>query len=158
MYDLLMHLEKLKKAISYLRPSQGKTIVFAKDKVYIFLTHYEDKGSAIIHKEALKNDKYAALLDLENEKHRQKLNSMLSPDSNYILYSSLITKPEIVEETLNKSLSQNMKRYIQRQTNWQIARDQTIHPKMELIFGELFLRIKYGSQTIKVALTEIENA
>ncbi len=127
-------------------------------KDYLFLTHYDDKGSAQIHFNALSGDKYAALLDLENEKHREKLISMLSPESKYVLYSSLIVNPKMMEEALNKTLSYKVKRYLETNTNWRIGRDQTIYPKAELVFGELCVSIRFGSQTLKVKLSDIENA
>jgi hypothetical protein len=75
------------------------------NKNYLLLTHYDDNGLAKIHFNAVSFDKYAAILDLEKDQHREKLTGMLKPDSPYIIYSSLITDPNEVKKSMNKILS-----------------------------------------------------
>jgi hypothetical protein len=82
---------------------------------------------------------------------------MLKPDSPYIIYSSLITDPNEVKKSMNKIFKEKIQSYISSNTNWRIGRDQTITPKLEITFGELFVVIKYGSQTIRTRLEELEN-
>ncbi|MEJ7672698.1 MAG: hypothetical protein WKF59_08290 [Chitinophagaceae bacterium] len=56
----------------------------------LLLTHYDQKGHAQIHLNAMAADKYAAIIDLEKEEHREKLVSMIKPGSLYNVYSTLI--------------------------------------------------------------------
>ncbi|MBG9378786.1 hypothetical protein I5907_21315 [Panacibacter sp. DH6] len=130
--------------------------MFNDNKECILLTHYDDKGLAIIHKNALTNDRFAAIIDLQQTAHLTKLKTMLQPDSKYVVFSSLIGDPAAVETGMHRMLEQNMRRYIDTKTNWRIPANYTVHPKLELIFGELFVNLKFGSQSVRVKLDEIE--
>ena len=135
---------------------RGKDLFADETKDYILLTHYDDKGSAIIHKNALTNDKYAALIDLQNETHVKKLDEMLNPSSKYIVFSSLITDPVKVERSMNSIYEAHIRTYINTKLNWRIPANYTIHPKLELIFGELFIQLGFGSQKVKLKLEDLE--
>lgn len=130
--------------------------IFNEDKECILLTHYDDKGLAIIHKNALTNDRFASIIDLQNTAHFDKLKMMLQPDSKYVVFSSLIPDPAPVEANMQKLFKQNMRRYIDTKTNWRIPANYTVDSKLELIFGELFVNLKFGSQSVRVKLDEIE--
>ena len=135
---------------------RGEDLFKDGEKKYLMLTHYDDLGLAKIHHNAVIEDKYAAILNLEKEEHVQKLLKMLQPDSDYIIYSSLIGDPKLVENAMNTTLREKVASYVKNQTNWRIGRDQTLVPKLELTFGELFITMRYGSQRIRVKLEEIE--
>lgn len=135
---------------------RGKDLFADETKDYLILTHYDDHGSAIIHKNALTHDKYAAVVDLQNEAHVKKLQEMLNPQSKYILFSSLITDPATVERTMNNIYEAQIRAYINTKLNWRIPANYTIHPKLELIFGELFIQLGFGSQKVKLKLEDLE--
>lgn len=126
-------------------------------KVYLMLTHYSDKGLAKIHHNAVLHDRYASIIDLENERHREKLLSMLTPGSNYRIYSSLVTDPKQVKMALDRTLKEGIQKFITTNTNWRIGREQTITPNLEITFGELYITMRYGTQQLRVKLEEIEN-
>lgn len=128
-----------------------------KDKNFLMLTHYDDKGLATIHFNALSADKFAAIIDLENDAHREKLLTMLHPGSKYMIYSSLTIDPKEVKSLSDKIYKEKIQKYIEKKTNWRIGREQTIKPKLEITFGELYVALKYGSQVIRVRLAELEN-
>lgn len=128
-----------------------------KDKVCLMLTQYADKGLAKIHFNALSSDKFASIIDLENDKHRKKLEEMLTLQSNYIIYSSLTIDPKEVKSLSDKIFKEKVQKFIEKKTNWRIGREQTIKPKLEITFGELYVALKYGTQTIRVRLEELEN-
>lgn len=131
-------------------PSQdGKTV--------LMLTQYDDKESAKVHLNAISFDKFASIIDLEKDQHREKLTDMLSPQSKYIIYSSLTVDPKEVKKTVDSLFKDKVQRFINKNTNWRISRDHTVKPKLEITFGELYVVLKYGSQTIRVKLEEIEN-
>jgi hypothetical protein len=126
-------------------------------KTFLMLTHYDDKESAKVHLNAISFDKFASIIDLEKEVHRNKLLEMLSPQSKYVIYSSLTIDPKEVKRTVDSLFKEKVQRFINKNTNWRISRDHTVKPKLEITFGELYVVLKYGTQTIRVKLEEIEN-
>lgn len=127
------------------------------DKTCLMLTHYDDKGLAQIHFNAVSFDKFASIIDLEKDKHREKLLEMLNPQSNYIVYSSLTIDPKEVKKTADGLFKDKVQSFINKNTNWRISREYTVKPKLEITFGELYVVLKYGTQIMRVKLEEIEN-
>lgn len=124
----------------------------------ILLTDYDARGGANIHVNAVKHDKYAAVLDLENEKHRNKLAQMLENDSNYKLYWAVVKSAAQLKKRIDLKYEENMRRYLAKNTLWRIGGSDTIRPNIEVAFGELFLVLKYAGQVLRVKFEEIENA
>lgn len=127
-------------------------------KESILLSDYDDPGLAKVHLNAIKNDRYAALIDLEKEAHKQKLGSMLAPGSRYVIYWSVVRSAKEIETRINTRWKEKMRRYIDTKTNWNIDRNTTVRPAMEVIFGELFIVFSYGSQRLRIKFEEIEKA
>ena len=127
-------------------------------KIDILLTDYDDIGLANIHKAAVKNDKYAAVLNLLNEKHLQKLNEMLSAESPYKLYWSVLRDTASLMKKLNLKYKDNMRRYVMKNTTWRIGGDEHLNPQLSVIFGELFIFLKRGAQELRVKFREIEKS
>ena len=128
----------------------------APGKTMILLSDYDHPGSAKMHFNAVKHDRYAAILDLENERHKKKLTEMLSAGSKYLLFWSVVKSKKQLEHRINAQYRDNMRRYIERHTNWRIGRDLGIRPSVEVTFGELFIILKYSGQTIRLKFEEIE--
>jgi hypothetical protein len=128
------------------------------DKIDILLTDYDNLGAANIHLNAVKHDKFSAILDLENPKHKAKLVEMLSPSSKYNLFWSVVRSSKELQQRINTKYKDNMRRYIERNTNWRIGRDTIIYPSAEVTFGELFIVLKYSGQTLRIKFEEIEKA
>lgn len=126
-------------------------------KTLLMLTHYDDKESAKVHLNAISFDKFASIIDLEKDVHREKLSDMLGPQSKYVIYSSLTIDPKEVKRTIDSLFKDKVQKFINKNTNWRISRDHTVKPKLEITFGELYVVLKYGTQTIRVKLEEIEN-
>ena len=122
----------------------------------VLFTHYDDLARAQIHLSAVNTDKYAAIIDLSNPRHFESVRQMLRPDSNYLIYSALITSRQVVERTLNARLGMNMRTYISRNTNWKIGAGETIRPAVDLAFGELYIILKYRNQQIRFKLEELK--
>ena len=66
----------------------------------ILLTDYDDIGLANIHKAAVKTDKYAAVIHLNNPAHLQKLKDMLEPDAEYKIYWSVVKDMADIKKTI----------------------------------------------------------
>lgn len=119
------------------------------------VTDYEDKGMAITHSRALQSDKYAAVLDLSNTVHLNKLYELIAPESNYILFWAVVKNKELFEKQINIHYKEAMKKYITRNTRWRIDRDTTLYPKLELIYGELFINLRYGNDRLRIKFAEL---
>jgi hypothetical protein len=123
----------------------------------ILVTDYDDLNYARVHFNAVKNDKYASIIHLDNEQHRNKLFEMVKGE-NYAVYWCIVASAKSLQDRLDKKYTDNVRRYLQNNTTWRISGDSAICPKFEVIFGELFLIIKYGSQVLRVKFEEIEKA
>ncbi len=126
------------------------------DRQPILVTDYDDIGLAKIHFNAL-TDQYRAILDLQNAKHRATLEAMLEPASKYHLYASFIDNMKKTEKRLNDKYSKAIRNYIANHTNWRIAADKTVTPKLQLIFGDLFVILKYSGQEVRFRLTDLDH-
>ncbi|MEP6949112.1 MAG: hypothetical protein ABI863_07565 [Ginsengibacter sp.] len=125
-------------------------------KSYVIVTHYDNPGGAKEHLNAVKEDKFAQLMDLENAIDRNRLLEMLSINSAYIVYSILDANPKTTKNAIDKIFKYKIQKYISNNTQWRIGREQTVVPSLETTFGELFVILKSSGQTIRVKLEELE--
>jgi len=157
-----IYLEKLRTLRKRYLVSQSYTRAFNHfdeiQKIDILLTDYDTLGGANIHVNAVKHDKYAAVLDLENEAHRNKLTEMLKEHSNYRLFWAVVKSVAELKKRIDLRYIEHMRRYIAKHTHWRIGGNETIYPNIEVAFGELFLVLKYSGQVLRVKFEEIENA
>jgi hypothetical protein len=125
-------------------------------KILILTTHYDDKGMATVHHQAVMSDRYASIIDLEREVHMKQLDNILAHDSQYIVYSSLIRNRERVEKQATEMYKEKYWRYIQQHSKAGISSSKSLRPSLQLIFGELFVVLKYGAETLRTKLSDIE--
>ena len=125
-------------------------------KTLLLMTHYEDKGMAWVHHKAVIEDKYASVIDLEREVHRKQLHTILSWDSKYIVFSALIRNRERVEKQATEMYKEKYWRFIQQHSQAGISPTKSLRPSLQLIFGELFVVLKYGAETLRTKLSDIE--
>ena len=126
------------------------------DKICLLFSHYGNISHARIHLSALTGDKYAAIIDLEKEEHRNKIIEMMRIDSKYVLYSSLIKSQKEVEQRMNKKYRDNLRRYINKNTSWRIPADEILNPQLDIAFGDLFIILKFRKQQIRFKLDELD--
>lgn len=126
-----------------------------KPRTPLLLTDYDDIGLAIIHYKAL-NDDFRAIVDLEKEAHYRRVKEILAPNSSYKVYASFFNDPRTVQQRMTRLYKPNIHQYIMEHTSWKVGADKGIGATLEVIFGELFVTLKYGSQTIRVRLAEFE--
>ncbi len=124
----------------------------------ILFTDYDDPGLAKIHLNAVKTDVFAALIDLRKSFHAATIERMLQPGSEYTVYWSIVKNMEVFERRLNDKFKDHMRRYIAKNTQWRISADESIRPRFEVTFGELFIILKRGTQRLRVKFEEIEAA
>ena len=125
-------------------------------KTLILTTHYDDQGLAWVHHKAVADDPYASVIDLEREIHRKQLDNILTLDSKYILFSSLIRNRERVEKQATEIYKEKYWRYLQQHSKAGITASKSLRPSLQLIFGELFVVLKYGAETLRTKLSDIE--
>jgi hypothetical protein len=105
-----------------------------------------------------KFDKYISIIDLNNEGHLNKFREMLQADSNYKVYWTVVQSAEDLKKRLDSSYAENIKRYITQFTNWRISSNETIRPQIQVIFGELYIILKRGQETLRIRFEELEKA
>jgi hypothetical protein len=127
-------------------------------KKYILFSHYGNLSQSQIHLSALQGDRYAAIIDLEKEKHREKVLDMLKVDSDWVVFSCLIASKEAVEKRLNAKYEKNLRRYVEKNTHWRIGSGKIMQPQLDIAFGELFIILKYGSEQIRITLAELDKS
>lgn len=127
-------------------------------RIPLLLSDYNDLGQAKLHQNAVKHDKYAAIIHLDQPAHLRKLQELLSQDSPYCLYWAVVASAKALQQIIDKKYKDHLRRYLTRNSHWRIRGDNILYPVMQVSFGELFIIIKHGSERIRVKFEEIENA
>ena len=83
---------------------------------------------------------------------------MLHPDSEYRLFWAIVKSIDEVKKRLDLKYKDNIRRYIMKQTTWRIDASEAIRPSLQVIYGELFIILKRGNQTLRVKFDDIEKA
>jgi hypothetical protein len=131
---------------------------FEETKTDILITDYDQLGLAQIHYSAVKHDKYASIIDLTNPKHKNKIIEMLQPDSGYRIYWAIVKSMDEIKKRMDLKYKNNIHRYITKHTTWRIDASDHIRPSLQVIYGELFIILKRGNQTLRVKFDDIEKA
>ena len=107
------------------------------DKIGLIVSDYDDPGLAKIHLAAVKQDKYASIINLSSEIHLAKITEMLQQDSAYAIYWAIVKDAEQLKRKVDTQFSDHIRRYITKNTNWSIGGSATLKPQLQVIFGEL---------------------
>jgi hypothetical protein len=137
--------------------SRGEKL-FDEQKESLLVSDYEEYVLAKTHWDALASDRYRAIIDLEKPEHKGKLMEMLQENSRYRLFWAVVDDTAKLKKFIDLKYADHTKRYIEQNTNWRIGRDLTLRPSLQLIFGEVFIVLKHGRQTLRVKFEEIEKA
>ena len=129
-----------------------------KQQTGILLTDYDNLGLASMHLKAIRADRYAAIIHLQNEKHRCKLQEMLKAGSLYKVFWSVVNNVNELERRLDGRYSKNIARYIGKNTSWHVGRDENIVVSYQVTYGELYAVINRKNQSMRVKFEEIEKA
>ncbi|HCL83731.1 MAG TPA: hypothetical protein DIC22_07140 [Chitinophagaceae bacterium] len=125
-------------------------------RINLLFSDYAEPGEARLHLNAVKKDRYAAIIDLRNPAHLKKIREMLQPDSGYRIFFAVVKSAGELENQINKNYKDKLKQYVDKQTNWRISRDTIVKPTVQLSFGELYIILKHGNQQIRIKFEEIE--
>ena len=126
------------------------------EKINLLFSDYAEHGPAKIHFNAVRHDQYAAIIDLTRETHYKKITDMLRADSRFCPYWAVVKSADGLEKQINARYKDQMRTYIRKHTTWRIGGEETIKPAIAVIFGELFITLKYAGQTLKVKFSDIE--
>lgn len=121
----------------------------------LLVSVYDDPGLAETHWNAVRGDAMAAVINLNRPAHKQKLYEMLS-GTKYHVYWAVVKDSADLEKKINAKYKDNMRRYLERTTDWKFSRDASLRPSIQLVFGELYINLRYGAQLIRVKFEEIE--
>lgn len=126
----------------------------------MLISDYDDLGLAKQHLSALKNsnDPLAAIINLTNEKHLETFKNILLINSKYAVYWAAVQSKHILEKQVNAHFKDHIRRYISKNTKWLIARDSGVNPKLQVIFGELFVILRYRGEELRIKFKDIENS
>lgn len=152
--DRLLKLNKVYLVIqTYL---QGNETLKEGQKINILVSAYEDINNANEHFDSLKADKNAALIHLDNPLHKNKLDEMLHGEKYTVYWNELKSKEEL-DKIVDSTYSDQIKKYIKRNTSWRISSEETITTCYDVIFGELYITLTYNMHQLKVKFDDIEN-
>jgi hypothetical protein len=125
-------------------------------RVNLLFSDYMELGEAKLHVNAVKKDRYAAIIDLENPSHLKKMQEMLKTDSGYRLFFAVVRSAKELENLVNRKYKDKLRNYVEKQTDWRIFHDAIVRPTIQLSFGELFVILKHRNQHIRIKFEEIE--
>jgi hypothetical protein len=125
-------------------------------RISLLFSDYAELGEAKLHVNAVKKDRYAAIIDLRRPAHLKRIREMLQTGSGYHIFFAVVRSAKELENQINKNYKDKLKQYVERQTNWRISHDSIVKPSIQLSFGELYIILKHGSQQIRIKFEEIE--
>lgn len=125
-------------------------------KEAVLISHYHDPAEAERHFNAIKQDRHRFLYDARNLEDLEKLKNATNPPEGYKCYSKILI-PEI-EKKITTIFRENVKRYLFRNTNWDLKGKVKIIPFLYFQLGELYVRISHEGDEIKIKFEDIENS
>ena len=125
-------------------------------RISLLLSDYAEPGEARLHHNAVKKDRYAAIIDLQHPPHLEKIKEMLLEGSRYRIFFAIVRSARELENLVNKKYKDKFKQYVDKQTNWRISHDTIVKPTIQLSFGEIFIILKHGNQHIRIKFEDIE--
>jgi hypothetical protein len=130
---------------------------FEEHKIDILLTDYDQPGQARMHLNAVRNDKYACIIRLDQEKHKNKLLEMVS-GGKYRIYWSVLRSADDLKKHLQASYKDKIRHFVETKTTWRISGEDRVDTQLEVTFGELFLILKWRRQKLRVKFEDIEKS
>jgi hypothetical protein len=125
-------------------------------RVNLLFSDYMELGEAKLHMNAVKKDRYAAIIDLQNPAHLKKMQDMLMAGSGYRMFFAVVRSAKELEDLVNRKYKDKLRKYVDKQTDWRISHDAIVKPMIQLSFGELFVILKHRNQHIRIRFEEIE--
>jgi hypothetical protein len=125
-------------------------------RINLLFSDYTEPGEAKLHFNAVRHDRYAAIIDLMNPVHLKKMQEMLSEGSGFRIFFAVVRSAKELESLINKKYKDKLRHWVENKTNWRISHDARVKPSIQLSFGELFIILKHGNQHIRIKFADIE--
>ncbi len=129
---------------------------FSGSRISLLFSDYVEPGEARLHLNAVKKDRFAAIIDLQHPEHLKKIREMILAGSGYRIFFAVVHSAKELGNMINKKYKDKLKQYVEKQTNWRISRDTIVKPTIQLSFGEIYIILKHGNQHIRIKFEEIE--
>ena len=118
------------------------------------ISHYHTREEGERHFNSILADPYRFLYDASNPQHVQRLHRAAA-NREYKVYSGFLIPG--IEKKANRRFAKQTSLYLFRNTHWELPRGTSINPELFMQQGELYARIAYRGNEIKVKFEDIEN-
>jgi hypothetical protein len=135
---------------------RGADHFILENRIPILFTDYAELGQAQIHLSAVKGDKLAAIVDLRKPEHKEKIMNMFSTNADHFAYWSVVKDKEDIQKRLERRYVDNIRRYVDKHTNWRIGSNDGLNVAMQIIYGEIFVDLRYRTHQIRIKFEDIE--
>lgn len=120
------------------------------------ISHYHDPAEAERHYNAIQYDPHRFFYDVRKPEHLEKLRQAAAQPEGYKVYSKILI-PDI-EKKITAIFKENTRRYLFKNTNWDLKGKVSIMPFLYFQLGELYTRIAHQGDEIKIKFEELENS
>jgi hypothetical protein len=134
-----------------------QTFIRGNDKTNrgFLVSHYADFSQAYEHFEAIAADANRYLYRLSEPDDFRRLLKAASQPTGFRVYASVVIPGR--EKKAEKSLTVQVRKYMERKNLWHPGRRDDVAFELYPHFGEVFVRMRFRQQEIKVSLAEVEN-
>lgn len=119
------------------------------------ISHYHDPAEAERHYNAIRHDTNRFHYDARNPEHLDKLKAAASQPQGYKIFSRIMIPG--IEKKVTVLFKEHTKRYLYKNTDWDLKGRVTITPFLYFQLGELFVRISHDGDEIKMKFEDLEN-
>lgn len=118
------------------------------------ISHYSDLHDARQHYEALSADTYRFLYDWHHPEDQKRLKLAAAQPEGYKVFASVVM-PDW-QKRAEKMLKAKVRSFVTARLKWFPARNDAVDFDLYPHFGEIFVKMSFRNQEIKVALSEVE--
>ena len=124
-------------------------------KGHFLISHYGDFVEAMQHFEALAGDRFRCLYFWNNRVDRIKLQKAAEQPAGYKIYAAVVMPGW--EERAAMQLREKVKLFADHHFKLRPGGPDPVRFSLYPHFGEVFLKIRFRKQEIKISLAEVEN-
>jgi len=120
------------------------------------ISHYHKQAEAERHFNAITHDPHRFLYDARNAEHIEKLKLAAAQPRDYLIFFFFLIPG--IEKKITAKFREHTKRYLYKNTNWDLKGRVTIVPFLYFQLGELYTRISHQGDEIRMTFEELENS
>lgn len=120
----------------------------------IIIAHYLDEQEASAHYQAIQQDKYRFLYDINIPEHLERLQKAAAQPTGFKVFSAYF-RPDY-KKLVTPRLKEKINSWMYRNTDWKPKKGQTVNVDFYLQFGQLFITMSFQGRKIKVRFEDIE--